>query len=42
MRVDWKMVSELLTNKIDEKSERWNEVINTNVCISWYQFMLTR
>ncbi len=41
-RINWELVNTLLKNKVDEKSEQWADVIKTNVCVSWYNFMLTR
>ncbi len=39
MRINWDKVYQLLNNKVLPDNI---EVINTNVCISWYSFMLRR
>lgn len=40
-RVDWEAVSGLLKDGVNESSSRWNEVLQTNVCISWYKHMIS-
>jgi hypothetical protein len=40
-RVDWTKVNELLKSKIKDNNF-WNEVKKTNICFSWFNFMLSK
>ena len=40
MRIDWDKVHTLLADGVDKTNPRWSEVVATNICLSWYNFML--
>lgn len=39
-KIDWNKVQALLSDKIGEGHKRWVEVLDTNICIGWYNTMI--